>query len=223
MAAERLAKAMDVFKRRYRKADRRERGRILDEFCKLSGYHRKYSIRLLSRQEDGQDGAGRRRRGPSYTESTLRVIEQIWRAAGYPWSERLRALLPLWLPWARKRVGGLDQETERQVLSISDRQIDRRLAARKQKLKRRIYGRTKPGTLLKHLVPVKAGQWEVQEPGFAEIDLVSHSGPSARGEFGWTLNLTDVVLELVRKPGHPGALGGGGSGCLGPNQATAAV
>src|SRR5438046_6319304 len=25
----------------------------------------------------------------------------IWEAAGYPWSLRLKALLPLWLPWAR--------------------------------------------------------------------------------------------------------------------------
>jgi len=29
---------------------------------------------------------------------------------------------------------------------------------------------------------------------YHEEDLVSHSGPSARGEFGYSVNLTDVYL-----------------------------
>jgi hypothetical protein len=92
----------------------------------------------------------------------------------------------------QRASAGITREIEQEVLSISARQIDRRLCAKKRKLKRRLYGRTKPGTLLKHQIPIKAGPWEVQEPGYAEIDLVSHSGPSARGDFGYTLNLTDV-------------------------------
>jgi len=139
-----------------------------------------------------EDDRPRRRRGASYSRTALKVVETIWEAAGYPWSERLKALLPLWMPWAQGHVHGLTEEVEREVLAISARQIDRRLSAKKRKLKRRLYGRTKPGTLLKHQIPIQAGPWEVQEPGYAEVDLVSHSGPSARGEFVYTLNLTDV-------------------------------
>jgi hypothetical protein len=46
--------------------------------------------------------------------------------------------------------------------------------------------------LLKHQIPIKADRWQVQVPGFTEVDLVSHSGNSARGEFASSLNVTDI-------------------------------
>jgi transposase InsO family protein len=79
-----------------------------------------------------------------------------------------------------------------QLLAISARQIDRRLGERKQQLKRRLYGRTRPGTLLKHQIPVKTDAWDVRVPGFTEMDLVSRSGNAARGEFAHSLNVTDL-------------------------------
>ena len=194
MAGERLKEALKVYRRRYRDASRAQRSGLLDEFCALSGYHRKYAIALLGRPVDHEDARRPRRRGPTYSAAALRVVEAIWKAAGCPWSVRLKALLPLWLPWARRHVRGLGPELERQVLSISARQIDRRLSQKKRRLKRRLYGRTKPGTLLKHQIPIKTGPWQVEGPGWTEVDLVSHSGPSARGEFGYSLNVTDVYL-----------------------------
>jgi hypothetical protein len=70
--------------------------------------------------------------------------------------------------------------------------MDRRLASRKRERRRRIYGSTKPGTLLKHHIPVKTDRWNVQRPGFVEVDLVAHSGNWGEGEFVHTLNLTDI-------------------------------
>jgi transposase InsO family protein len=127
----------------------------------------------------------------SYSQETLAVLTAVWEAAGYPWSVRLKALLPWWMPWIRKRFR-LRPEVEKQLLKISARQIDRRLKAAKTQRRRRIYGRTKPGYLLKHQIPVKTDRWDVQSPGFTEVDLVSHSGNSASGEFGHTLNVTDI-------------------------------
>jgi transposase InsO family protein len=121
----------------------------------------------------------------------------IWEAAGYPWSERLKGMLPVWMPWAKRHSAWLSASIEQEVLSISARQIDRRLRAKKRALKRRLYGRTKPGTLLKHHIPVKTDCWDVHEPGFTEIDLVSHSGQHASGEFIHSLNLTDVQTGWV--------------------------
>jgi hypothetical protein len=103
----------------------------------------------------------------------------------------LKALLPSWMPWIRQRYKP-SVETERQLLGISARQIDRRLQGKKSQCKRRLYGQTKPGRLLKHHIPVKTDSWNVTTPGFAEIDLVSHSGNSGEGEFAHTLNLTDI-------------------------------
>jgi hypothetical protein len=121
----------------------------------------------------------------SYGQPTLAVLTAVWEAAGYPWSVRLKALLPAWMPWIRKRFR-LRPEVEKQLLQISPRQIDRRLKAAKTQRRRRIYGRTKPGYLLKHHIPVKTDRWDVQSPGFTEVDLVSHSGNSASGEFAST-------------------------------------
>jgi len=165
---------------------------ILSEFCANTGYHRKYAIRLLNgpRPEQRQRPE-RRRRGLTYSQETLAVLTAVWEAAGYPWSVRLKALLPLWMPWIRKRFG-VRPEIEQKLLKISARQMDRRLQAQKTQRRRRLYGRTKPGYLLKHHIPVKTDRWDVQRPGFAEVDLVAHSGNSASGEFAHTLNVTDI-------------------------------
>ncbi len=178
--------------KRYRTAGRKAKKVILDEFCENTGYHRKYALRLLNGpRPEKQRGTQRRRRGLSYNQETLAVLTAVWEAAGYPWSLRLKALLPLWLPWIRKRFR-LRPEVQQQLLKISPRQIDRRLQARKTEKRRRIYGRTKPGYLLKHQIPVKTDRWDVHSPGFTEVDLVSHSGNSASGEFAHTLNVTDI-------------------------------
>jgi hypothetical protein len=124
------------------------------------------------------------------------ILATIWEAAGYPWSVRLKALLPLWMPWARQRFP-VSPEVERQLRRISPRSIDYRLRAQKCLLKKRLYGRTKPGTLLKHHIPVKTDCWDVQTPGFTEIDLVSHSGSPASGDYCHSLHLTDIHTTWV--------------------------
>lgn len=192
MAGERLKRALRKYQQRYRAASRQERSVILDEFCEVTGYHRKYATALLGRLSDEPGDRLRRRRGPAYSPEAVRVLERIWKAADYPWSVRLKALLPLWLPWARKHMRGCTPQVESQLVRMSARQMDRRLADKKRKLKRRIYGRTKPGTLLKHHIPIKTDNWDVKDPGFCEIDLVSHSGPNASGEFIYSLNVTDI-------------------------------
>ncbi len=177
---------------RYQQAERQSKHVILNEFCLNTGYHRKYAIRLLNGPAPQRvRQPGRRRRGSTYGPAVVSLLAALWEAAGYPWSVRLKALLPLWMPWVRKRFR-LSSELERQLTRISPRQIDRRLQARKQRFRRRIYGRTKPGTLLKHHIPIKTDHWDVKVPGFTEVDLVSHSGNSASGEFAHSLNVTDI-------------------------------
>jgi hypothetical protein len=132
----------------------------------------------------------------AYGPDVVTALRAIWTAAGYPWSVRLKALLPAWMPWARRRLR-LTPATEQAVLRISARQIDRRLQPYKRELRTRMYGRTKPGTLLKHHIPVQTERWNVSQPGFTEIDLVSHSGDSGDGEFLHSLNVTDIHTTWV--------------------------
>jgi len=181
---------------RYRKATTAAKTQILEEFCQVCGYNRKYAISKLNGPPPERTAPQRRKRAPKYKSQTLSILQAIWEAAGYPWSVRLKALLPLWLPWAKKRFP-ITPKIEQQLLSISARQIDRRLKARKSQLKRRLYGRTKPGTLLKHHIPIKTDSWNVTTPGFTETDLVSHSGNSEQGEFIHSLNVTDIHSTWV--------------------------
>jgi hypothetical protein len=70
------------------------------------------------------------------------VLRVVWEAANYPWSVRLKALLPQWLPFLKKRLS-ISPRLESQLLRISPRQIDRRLKPYKVRAKRRLYGKTK--------------------------------------------------------------------------------
>jgi len=183
---------------RYRAARSSEKGHILDEFCANCGYHRKYAIRLLNGAppENKPVRRRRRRRRVSYGAQVISILEAVWEAADYPWSLRLKALLPQWMPWIRRHFH-LTAEIEEQLLRISPRAIDYRLRSRKRVLRKRIYGSTKPGTLLKQQIPVKTDRWDVQVPGFTEIDLVSHSGAWAGGDCCHSLNLTDIYSTWV--------------------------
>ena len=62
-------------------------------------------------------------------------------------------------PWAIKRLG--ISAVQKQLLSISPATMDRRLKTKNRQLKKRLYGRTKPGTLLKHHIPIKTDFWDV--------------------------------------------------------------
>src|SRR5678816_4844685 len=77
---------------RYDRAGRDAKGGLLDEVCEVTGYHRKAVIRLLRRAARGT----RRRRGRrvEYGPQVVAALRAIWTAAGYPWSVRLKALLP---------------------------------------------------------------------------------------------------------------------------------
>jgi hypothetical protein len=95
--------------------------------------------------------------------------------------------------------------------------MDRRLQDRKRQLPTRRYGRTKPGTLLKHHIPLKTDRWDVTVPGYTAIDLVAHCGDRGDGEFAHSLNLTDIHTRLETVPGTSSADGTGhlgGAKCL---------
>jgi len=180
---------------RYQAASRTVKAQLLTECCATTGYHRKAAIRALN-AEPPAPSTRQRGRPRVYHRPVRTALSALWEVAGYPWSARLKAMLPLWLPWARQRLG-LTPAVERRLRAIGPRTIDRLLQPTKTTHKRRLYGRTKPGTLLKHHIPIKTDRWDVTVPGFAEIDLVAHSGPSADGEFLQSLNLTDIHTGWV--------------------------
>jgi hypothetical protein len=97
---------------RYHQASWLEKQRILDEFCANCNYNRKYAIRILNASPPAGKPSGRlrRRRGVAYSSRVVSVLKAIWEAADYPWSVRLKALLPEWTPCCQRwtvRIPGL--------------------------------------------------------------------------------------------------------------------
>ncbi len=182
----------EVMYERYHQVSTPEKSHLLDEICRMCHWHRKHVIRKLNKPLSIARKRRRSPRGFTYSAAMLSILITVWKAAGYPWSVRLKALVPVWLPWIRQHYR-LTPDLEQQLLAISPRQIDRRLAGQKRRIRHRIYGRTKPGTLLKHQIPIRTTHWDVREPGYVEVDLVSHSGDSASGEFIFSLNVTDIL------------------------------
>ena len=185
--------------KRYQRAPRAEKGMILEEFCKVCGYNRKYAIWLLNRPVP--EVAARKRtlsRSPTCSQAMVRILAKVWQSSGYLCSQRLKAALVHWLPWIKQHFE-LTQPLEAQLLAISARQMDRRLRATKHIVKRRLYGTTRPGSLLKQMIPIKTNHWDVNRPGYLEIDLVSHSGASAVGEYLHSLDCVDIATCWVER------------------------
>ena len=63
---------------------------------------------------------------------------------------------------------------------------------------------TKPGSLLKSQIPVRTwADWDDAQPGFVEIDLVSHDGGNTAGQFAFTLTVTDIATGWTENRSVP--------------------
>jgi len=196
--------------RRYRKARKKEKGKILDEFVETTRYTRKYAswiLRMWGRKRyvriDGElieviVGRARKRkrkkRACKYDTAVFEALRKVWYLFDCLCGKRLAPVLRSMLSILYK-FGEIDfsDEIRSKLEQISPASIDRLLKAEKRKL--RIKGRkhTKAGTLLKHQIPIRSFDgWDEKKPGYVEVDLVGHDGGNPSGEFAFTLNVTDV-------------------------------
>ena len=179
---------------RYFLAVKRERGKILDEFTKVTGCHRKAAIRLFSRgnQPRTNKKRGRPRRYGANVAEALRVA---WEATDRLCSKRLHPFLPELVPILRRHGDStMTVEIEAQLCQMSPSTIDRLLHFWRQSRGRRPLTTTKPGSLLKSSIPIRTfSDWQEDRPGFLEVDLVSHCGESTEGFYLTTLSTVDVA------------------------------
>jgi hypothetical protein len=183
-------------KARYQKAKKKRKKMILDEFCGLTGYNRCYAARVLRAKEKQAKGSTRKKRKSHkiYDESIMQPLKKIWATLDGICGKRIKASLLHIIPVLEKHKEiELDHETREKLTHISAATIDRLLASERKKVLLKARSGTKPGTLLKHQIPIRTfSDWNEKKPGFVEIDLVSHEGGDLRGDFAQTLNLTDV-------------------------------
>jgi len=179
---------------RYLGATKKEKGRILDEFTKVIGCHRKAAIRLLRRanQPRANKRCGRPRQYGAAVTDALRVA---WEATDRLCSKRLHPFLPELVKVLRRHGDRtITAEIEAQLCRMSPSTIDRLLRPWRRLGGRRPFTTTKPGSLLKSSIPIRTfADWQEDGPGFLEIDLVSHCGDRAEGFYLTTLSTVDVA------------------------------
>jgi hypothetical protein len=121
---------LEAIRRRYRKANREGKQKILDEFCSICDYNRKYAIRRLNEkwQKKGSRKKKPGKRSCYADQAVLKPLRIIWLATDQLASKRLKEALALWLPHYEAQYGGLSEEVRSKVWRISAATIDRILA-----------------------------------------------------------------------------------------------
>lgn len=193
---------------RYRKAGKKEKGVILNEFVESTGFARSYAALVLRNQGrvvqvnrklrvrgDVGKKLPRPGRGPTYEEQTVKVLVQVWRIMDYICSKRLAPVLGEMVErLLRHNELRCDAATRKKLARMSAATIDRLLRPERQKYQLKGRTHTRPGTLLKHQIPMRTfSEWDDERPGFLEIDLVGHDGGVIDSLHAFTLNATDIA------------------------------
>ena len=184
----------EALRPRYRKASKKEKNKMLNEFVQVTGFHRKAAIRLLNRVRQLTPGK-RRGRQRKYSTEVTGALKAIWEAGDRLCSKRLQPFIPEMVKVLRKHgEEHIDASTETQLCQMSPSTIDRLLRPWRQVAGRRALSTTKPGCLLKRSIPIRTfADWQENKPGFMETDLVAHCGESTEGFYLNTLCAVDVA------------------------------
>ena len=181
---------------RYRGARKKAKGVMLNEFTQTTGYNRDYAIRLLRGDVTYATKPMRHPRAHYYTAEDAAALEHLSELLDWMCSKLMIAAIPLVVPGLRED-GTLDisETCAQHLLEMSPATIDRLRARRRLKGKHR-RGFTKPGTLLKYRIPVRAfAERNAPVPGYMDVDLVDHSGGNASGTFCFTLDMADAFSQ----------------------------
>src|SRR6266478_785418 len=181
---------------RYQSAGAEHKGKLLDQAQALLGYHRKAAIRSLRAPTVEPVPRIISGRPVSYEPRVLMPwLRPIWQGTDYACGRRLAAMLPEWIPAYEQYERKMPGEVREKLLSASGRTLDRLL----EPLRGQGAGRslTRPGTLLRHQIPIRGSVWEEGKAGWLEVDTVALCGGSVAGEFVWMIDGVDYATTWV--------------------------
>ena len=183
----------EAVKSRYHRANKGQKGVILDEFSANAGLNRKYATRLLN---EGYR-RGKKKPGPtpkySNDKEFLFILRTFWKTLNYPCGKLLKpAIVEMAILYELKKHGVISDTVKEKLNTISSSTIDR--ICRQWKAKKG-KSTTKPGSILRTEIPILGNRWDESVPGFVEADTVSHCGESAKGPFISSVTLTDIATQ----------------------------
>jgi hypothetical protein len=183
---------------RYLRAIKAEKREVLDEFVRVTGYHRKSAIRALNRPSHVKR-IGKRGRPKKYKTSVASELKYLWEITDHLCSKRLHPFLPELLNVLRTSGSHMiSHEVETDLRALSPSTIDRLLRTCHRKGLSSRFSTTRPGTLLKNSIPIRTfTDWTEDFPGFFEADTVAHCGDSVEGFYLNTLSAVDVATGWI--------------------------
>jgi hypothetical protein len=174
---------------RYARAGKEHKTKIINELVERFGYHRKAAIRALQIRPvlAAPFVLGRPR---EYDPDQLRPpLKAIWLAALQPCGVRLKACLPDWLPAYEADHRRLNADGRQALLEASRATLDRLLIPARIEHRRR--ATTRPGTLLRHQLPIRT-EWAENQAGFLEMDTVALCGGTRDDRHGWMFDAVAI-------------------------------
>ena len=185
-------KYLRMMKRRYRSADRRTKGRLLDEMEGVLDMHRKSLIRCMNKPLERKPRRQQRRKtyGPD-VDDALRVIYETYDGIC---AERLTPnLVSMAQHLARHGELGVTPELLNQLGRISVSTVQRVLDRIRQDQPRLPRKKPRKGRRVTREIPMRRLSWDIPRPGYIESDLVHNCGPTLYGEYLHTVQWIDVA------------------------------
>lgn len=183
---------METLRERYLCGTKKEKGVVLDEFCRNTNQDRKYVIKKFRYKVKLK--TVRKKRQESYGGDVKSVLTDIWKIFDYPCGARLK---PNLVDETRKlrSLGEIScsDAVEEKLKRISIATIDRKLKHEKEVLLlAQKYSKKNP--LLCHQVPIKtSADFDRNIIGHTEVDFVESNGNSASGEYVNNLSVVEVA------------------------------
>jgi hypothetical protein len=146
---------LKAIRERYFKASKEEKGKILDEFTKVTGMHRKAAIRLLNRVVRH---TVRKKRGcrKEYDMGVVKDLKAIWEVSDRLCSKRLKPFMGEMINVLRGHGElHIDAATQAQLCWISSATMDRLLKPYRRTGRRLGFTTTRLGNILKNMIPIR--------------------------------------------------------------------
>jgi len=180
-------------KKKYWKADKKDKTQLLNDFCCFTKYHRKYALDLLNKPLLKKWKRYKPRK-KIYDQPVTDALKVLWQAADEVCGERLHPFIPDLLEKliVFNRLN-INDEVQKKLLKISLGSVKKILSKELKRSLIRIGGTTRPGSLLKHEIAIRYGRWEETEPGWFETDTVAHCGETVQCQFVYSLDLVDIA------------------------------
>lgn len=175
---------------------RQQQKKILDIVCDVTCMNRKAAIRKF-RGIQTRDPCREEKRGRTtyYTPDCTAALKDIYDASNSLCGELLHPVISEYVDiFKRDGTWKHSDVATGKLLAISMRTTKRRVADfEKTKRKGQGFSSTSPSDL-KTIIPISVGEWKDVSPGVVQVDTVAHCGTTLKGDFIYTLNVTDVAI-----------------------------